>query len=281
MKALLNLLGDLAAQLRHSGGRLPRLRCVLRYWLLYADARRRNLSRDRSRLEALAVMSRAGAMRETVRMNLGRGLRGEFDVFSACYMAREIIDQGSYRRRGFVPQEGWTVLDVGAHQGLFTLDSACRVGPRGKVLAFEPLPFNHALLERNAADNRLSWVRVVPAAVSDVSGTRVLFVSPYVSGGNSLVIKDSEECIEVKTVTLDRALEDAGIKNVHLLKIDVEGAWRLVFGGASCLLARRPRLLMEVEGDEIEMEQAQAYLRGLGYAVERESSVLFAAAGAL
>jgi len=36
-------------------------------------------------------------------------------------------------------QPGWTAIDVGANIGYFTLLMAKRVGPQGKVIAFEPL----------------------------------------------------------------------------------------------------------------------------------------------
>src|SRR5438552_1491680 len=36
---------------------------------------------------------------------------------------------------------GSTALDLGAHLGLFTMLMARRVGPAGKVYAFEPTPF--------------------------------------------------------------------------------------------------------------------------------------------
>ncbi|MCS7263696.1 MAG: hypothetical protein NZ805_02555 [Armatimonadetes bacterium] len=37
-------------------------------------------------------------------------------------------------------REGMTDIDIGAHQGFYTLLSSLKVGPEGKVIAFEPSP---------------------------------------------------------------------------------------------------------------------------------------------
>ncbi len=279
MKALLNLLADLGSQLKRPGGRLRRLLCVLRYWALYERGRLRGQGRGESRLAALAALARSGEVSATVVMGLGGGLRAELDVFSAAFLAKEILDDETYGRPGFVPQEGWVVVDVGAHQGLFTLEAARRVGPRGRVLSFEPFAFNRDILARNVAANSLAWVEVVGLAASDARGSRELYVSPYNTGWQSLVFKDGDERVatRIETDTLDHALDERGAGRVDLLKVDVEGAWRLVFAGAPRLLARRPRIIMEVEGDDAEVEQARERLMGLGYGVERGGSVLFAA----
>ncbi len=277
MRALANFIGDLAAQLRRRGGLGARLLCVLRYWARYEFGRLRGLDRGQSRLAALAAMSSSGALSAVVRVSIGGGMTAELDVFSAAFLTREILDDGTYRRPGFVPEAGWTVVDVGAHQGLFTLDAARRAGPSGRVVSVEPFAFNRSLLERNVAANALGNVSVCPQAAAEEHATKTLYATPYSTGWQSLVLTgDGRVGASVESERLDAILSARGIERVDLLKVDVEGAWRLVFAGAPRLLARRPRIVMEVEGDEAEVDAARARLRELGYAVERDHSVLFA-----
>jgi len=43
-------------------------------------------------------------------------------------------------------KQSMTVLDIGAHNGFYTLLAAKKVGPAGKVIAFEPSPRERARL---------------------------------------------------------------------------------------------------------------------------------------
>lgn len=268
---------DLASQFRRCGGLGARLACVLRYWTLYVGGRLKGLDRAQSRLEALASMAAGGALSSRVILSLGDGLHAELDVFSSAFLLREIFDDGTYRLPGFIPQEGWVVVDVGAHQGLFTLDAARRVGRGGRVVSVESFPFNRDLLERNLAANHFDRVSVAPVAAAEAKGPRTFYVTPYSTGWQSLVFQgEGRVPTQVAADTLDSILDERGIEHVDLLKVDVEGAWRLVFAGAPKLLARRPRIVMEVEGDEAEVGAAMEHLRGMGYDVERRFSVVFA-----
>lgn len=277
MTALRNLLADLAAQFRRPGDRLRRLACVLRFWAHYGSARLGGLDRPQAYLAALKSTASGGATPETATMTLDGGVVAQLDLFCAAYLTREILDEGTYRAPGFVPEEGWTVVDVGAHQGIFTLDTARRVGPTGKVISVEPFPFSRGLLEKNVKANGFDQVTVAPYAAAEAKGPKTFFVTNYASGWQSLVqTGDDRTPIQVNGETLDAILAERGAGKIDLLKVDVEGAWRLVFAGATKTLAARPRLVMEVEGDDAEVAAATARLRELGYAVERRHSILFA-----
>jgi hypothetical protein len=56
---------------------------------------------------------------------------------------------------------GQCVVDIGAHVGFYTVLAAERVGPSGRVIAFEPDPGNRALLEANVRDNALTQATVM------------------------------------------------------------------------------------------------------------------------
>src|SRR5688572_8483869 len=82
--------------------------------------------------------------------------------------------------RPLLPQKG-LMLDVGAHMGGTTLPFA-EMG--WEVHAFEPDPINRDLLVQAAASH--NNVIVVPAAVSNRTGSMTLFRSDVSSGISSL-----------------------------------------------------------------------------------------------
>jgi len=115
-----------------------------------------------------------------------------------------------------------TMVDVGAHVGGSCLPFALR---GWRVVAFEPEPENRRELE-NGLRGFDKFV-CVPKAVSDVAGRTVPFyVSKEHWGIHSLKpFHDTHEpSLTVETVRLDGALEELDVREVTVLKIDVEGA---------------------------------------------------------
>lgn len=137
---------------------------------------------------------------------------------------------------------GMTVVDVGANIGYYVVLAASRVGPSGRVLAFEPSPWACQRLRHTVAENGLdATVSVHPHAVGDRAGTATLFMpgrvgnhTPSILGGEA-----DAEPIDVPLTTLDDALRTHGIDRVDLLKIDVEGFEPNVLAGARQALRSR------------------------------------------
>jgi FkbM family methyltransferase len=144
---------------------------------------------------------------------------------------------------------GMTVLDVGANVGQFALVAAHRVGPTGRVHAFEPTPELAAHILRNLELNGLENVAVSPIAVSDAEGHAVLhFVEPDDPGVNSIVNPSpGGRMLEVPTVTLDGYVARHGVGPVDVIKMDIEGAEMPALRGARNLLsgADAPVLVLE------------------------------------
>jgi FkbM family methyltransferase len=168
---------------------------------------------------------------------------------------------------------GATVLDLGANVGWYTLLFAARVGPTGRVLAFEPAPENADLLARSLEHNRLAQVELVRAAVSDQAGTVTLHLSRKGKGLHSLSAGgDDWDQVEVECLTLDERYPDLV---VDFLKIDIEGAEESAFRGMEALLARSPRLRILTEVNPTALaaggSDARVYLRQLldyGFRIE-------------
>ena len=91
---------------------------------------------------------------------------------------------------------GMLTFDVGANAGYYTLLLARRVGPNGRVVAFEPNPINVAYLREHLRLNKFCNVEIVEAAVTDTDGTA------FFSGTGSMG-KLSKTGMSVETVRLD------------------------------------------------------------------------------
>ncbi len=140
-------------------------------------------------------------------------------------------------------REGDTFVDCGAHEGLFSVVAAARVGRCGSVIAFEPVPMLAERLEENVRINGFENVRIVGSALSDAEGRRKFVVAPSAAGTSSFVLDGGEEII-VDTTTLDVALERG---EARLVKIDVEGAEVAVLRGARKLLSSDAAWIVEIE----------------------------------
>jgi FkbM family methyltransferase len=150
-----------------------------------------------------------------------------------------------------VVQPGMRVVDIGANLGYYTVLFGQRVGEHGRVLAFEPDPFNRDLLERSVRDNGLdSRVTIERAAVTDLVGTCTLHIDSNYRGLHSLSsrnrLSSGEAAIDVPAVTLDAALADFG--EPDFIKIDAQGAEGAILRGASKTLgsARLSRVMLEL-----------------------------------
>jgi len=147
---------------------------------------------------------------------------------------------------------GMTVLDIGAHHGLYSLAASKDVHPRGHVHSFEPSPRERRLLERNLRLNLRQNVSVHAMALGATRGRATLFLVEGIEDGcNSLQSPGGSRntrTVEVDVVLLDEFVQENGITAVDFIKMDVEGAELSVLQGASRLLnsLARPLILAEI-----------------------------------
>ncbi len=141
---------------------------------------------------------------------------------------------------------GMTVVDIGANIGYHTLLAAGRVGPTGRVLAFEPNSENCRLLLLSLRRSGLAHVTLFPVGLSDRAGAA--YFSPHL-GSNGGLLSPAEatllnpNCVVIPTLRLDDLTADT---RVDLIKLDTEGAEGLIVAGARRLLERdRPVVTSE------------------------------------
>lgn len=174
--------------------------------------------------------------------------------------------------------EGGVVYDIGANIGFFSLLAARRVGPRGRVYAFEPVPRNVAAIERSARLNEFAGLEVLPLAAGAETGVAELNVARHIGGAVLASVgtpPDRRGAITVEVVTIDDVVAARGLLPPSLVKIDVEGAELDVLRGMrATLAAHRPVLICELDdatvpGLEEKTAALVALLAELGYAPER------------
>jgi FkbM family methyltransferase len=178
-------------------------------------------------------------------------------------------------------EPGDTAIDVGAHIGFFAMQMAARVGPAGRVYAFEPFDANADLLERSVRENRFEdRIIVRRSAVGAAAGTATLtFPVETLNTGGAYLLRDGTAPLAGnlrKTVPVV-ALDGLDLKRpVRLIKMDVEGAEPQVLEGARRILAEdRPAILSELHPTQLERASgttAAGYLQSLtalGYRAHR------------
>jgi FkbM family methyltransferase len=139
---------------------------------------------------------------------------------------------------------GDVFVDVGANIGLYAVVAA-EQGAR--VIAVEPQPAAVAQLERNLAINGFS-AHVHRVALADRAGEMVLSGR---DGNQMALVVDSAAVggvsVHTETVRVTTLDDLVGEQPVAGLKIDVEGAERLVLEGARRLLSRGLIALIQLE----------------------------------
>ncbi|MCX7963243.1 MAG: FkbM family methyltransferase [Candidatus Sumerlaea chitinivorans] len=177
--------------------------------------------------------------------------------------------------------EGKTIYDVGANWGITTLFFASRVGPRGTVYAFEPVPDLLEKVNDNVRLNNMVNVTTFPYALGDYDGSSELVFFPEATGISTMdpefMIRNLKKHRGVKCHVvvrkLDSIVQELSLKPPDLIKIDVEGFELQVLRGAEHLLSTHlPVLILEVHGATAlimaeNKSKVFSFLNALGYRI--------------
>jgi len=158
-----------------------------------------------------------------------------------------------------VVESGNIVFDVGANLGHVAKFLAKLVGTDGQVFAFEPVLGTYRELVRNASDFAIGKGKVTPfnhgfsnntgfATISIPDGTHELASLAPVDAWGATQRSTGNQTHLCSFYSLDDFISQPSVPFPHFMKIDVEGAEKLVVAGASGVLsqAARPILFMEL-----------------------------------
>jgi FkbM family methyltransferase len=172
--------------------------------------------------------------------------------------------------------EGDVFVDIGANSGYFTVLAALRVGVRGRVYAFEPLPTVRRQLQRHVELNHIEdRVTVSDLALAGDNRDDVrLFVSCWPENDGIASLTPAAETlargglredvsIPVRVRTFDTWVQTARPSRIDMMKIDVEGAEAEVLSGMSATLTslRPKRIICEtpIASDAVRMLRDRGY----------------------
>jgi FkbM family methyltransferase len=159
-----------------------------------------------------------------------------------------------------VMNENETFVDVGANIGSYSLKIANDYKKKGvEVVAIEAHPENFKALDRNIKCNDLTNVKIINKAVCDHNGIVNLYersldgsragsdIYSLFNTSNSFL--PNGKTLQIECDTLDNIL--AG-HEIHVMKIDIEGAEVLALKGATNTLKHLRKIIVEIHGDNFE-----------------------------
>jgi FkbM family methyltransferase len=174
-----------------------------------------------------------------------------------------------------------TFIDVGANIGATALPVAAS-RPEARILCVEADPGIAAILRRNIADNARSNVSVVGCIAGPFADPAVAFYRAPAAkfGMGSIGQHFDEPPLALRQQALDDVLDELGLEDVHVVKLDVEGAELGALRGLQrrCRGVQPPTIIFEFS-DWAEARipgqapgDAQALLLSLGYRLFRLGS---------
>ncbi len=138
--------------------------------------------------------------------------------------------------RSELPEDG-VFVDIGANIGLYTIAAAKSLGPRGRVLSFEPNPHTMKRLKLNLDANfppgsSGPQISLLSYGVADRDSEFELQVDQSNLGASSIATRNrsrdpdsvARQSVTVRCRPLLDALSEQGVELIDVLKIDIEGA---------------------------------------------------------
>lgn len=175
---------------------------------------------------------------------------------------------------------GGVFLDIGAHFGFFSLLASHLVGPDGKVVSIEAMPSTFGFLKANIEANKsYDNVTLVEGAAfnqedelefSDFGLVASSLNSAFGVRAKNALTRHEPKKVRVKARKADAIVEDLGLRQIDLIKIDAESSEKYVLAGLKDTLIRdKPAVVVEVGDIGIEggfpSSDIIDFLRPLGY----------------
>lgn len=160
--------------------------------------------------------------------------------------------------------KGGVFVDIGANIGYISAIAAGIVGSKGQIHAFEPIPYYFKRLKHFKLLNPNLDIHAINMALGEKEASATMKLPTYSNIGCNVIIPEmlrdskTKETVDVQVIRADDYLAKHSVKNISLIKIDVEGYEFPVLKGLegyfSANIGYLPPLIVEV------VPHAYAYL---------------------
>jgi len=150
------------------------------------------------------------------------------------------------------PQSVKTIVDIGSNVGASVMFWKKNY-PSAQIYCFEPIPSNFEILKRNCA--AMKGVTPYNEALGEESGEITFIHSPGAAneGGWSVFqrgVTGSEQKISIPILKSGSRLSELGVDQIDILKVDTEGAEKMIIKGlGNDLLKRTAYICGELHGE--------------------------------
>ena len=202
-------------------------------------------------LPGILAAAKAGATNSVVRLRLKKR-----DLKHPIQLRIPSSDVPTYRQV-FIDREyafhtektPEVIIDAGANIGLASVYFANKY-PDAKIIAIEPEQSNFELLKENTSP----YPNIIPVQAALWNrNEEINLVDPGLGKWGFMTDEKKPSgkspdnvCHTVKALTVDRIIEDYGLKRVNILKVDIEGAEKEVFSDTSAWIGSVDSIIVEL-----------------------------------
>jgi len=185
------------------------------------------------------------------------GAPSSIDIYTEIFKekAHSILPQ-------FSGKKDKVIFDIGANEGFYTLKIK-QNNPNAKIVAVEPNPFAFQILKKNIKSNKLKDVILINKALASKIGKVNFEIVPEVSAIGALDIRmqkrpwlkeEKIKRVAVESTTLKKICEETRIREIDILKLDVEGAELDILKSSKDLLQNVKKIVVEYHTPKLRQE---------------------------
>lgn len=140
--------------------------------------------------------------------------------FMDLWTFTETYLNNDYQKYGTQIGSGWTIVDVGAAFGDFSVFAAQK-SSSNKIIAIEPLPSSQKLLRQNININKLKNIKIFSGGISSTKN-KINISENNKNYGHSQTSPASS--LSAPSISLPKLFSIYNLQHCHLIKCDCEGA---------------------------------------------------------
>lgn len=167
------------------------------------------------------------------------------------------------------------IIDIGTNIGQTAMTFAKLGGENAQILGFEPDPVNYSKATTNLQLNSFKNIQYFNIGIGSKTEELNLKINSVSNrGGNRIDKSNGSDSFPIKVDTLDNIIQSLQIKNVHLIKIDIEGfEFEALKGATETIRKHKPVLYIEIDDDNLKDQGSSAkevigFIQTFNYKIE-------------